>query len=120
MPELIELHVRGGGLVLELDPAIAPVKAAVLPLSKKLSEPAKKIYVDLLRETGMNIEFDDAGSIGKRYRRHDEIGTPVCFTYDFESEQDNTVTARNRDTMKQERVSVERLAEYVRTIVARN
>ena len=98
--------------VLRLHPALAPVKAAVLPLSKKLSEQAtEKVFAPLQKL--YNIEFDDAGSIGKRYRRQDEIGTPICITYDFESEEDGAVTIRNRDTMEQERVKIEDLSAYM-------
>ncbi len=99
-------------VVLRLHPALAPVKAAVLPLSKKLAEPAGEIFKTLASE--FSVDYDDAGSIGKRYRRQDEIGTPLCITYDFDSEQDGCVTVRDRDTTKQERVKIEDLVEYVR------
>ncbi|MBR4439687.1 MAG: glycine--tRNA ligase, partial [Clostridia bacterium] len=98
-------------VVLRLHPAIAPFKAAVLPLSKKLNENALAFYRKLNKE--FNVDFDDAGSIGKRYRREDEIGTPVCFTYDFESEQDGCVTARDRDTMEQVRIPMNEAAAYI-------
>ncbi|HBS48210.1 TPA: glycine--tRNA ligase [Candidatus Dependentiae bacterium] len=98
--------------VLRFHPSIAPVKAAVLPLSKKLSEPAEKIYKNL-KSLGYNVQFDSAGSIGKLYRRQDEIGTPICFTYDFDSETDHKVTARNRDTLIQERISIDKVADYL-------
>ena len=98
--------------VLRLHPALAPVKAAVLPLSKKLSEEAtEKVFAPLAKK--YNIEFDDAGSIGKRYRRQDEIGTPVCITYDFDSVEDGAVTIRDRDTMQQERIKIEELDAYM-------
>ena len=97
--------------VLHLHPALAPVKAAVLPLSKKLNEGAEKIFADLSKY--FNVEFDDAGSIGKRYRRFDEIGTPFCITYDFDSETDGCVTVRDRDTMKQERIKIEDLKKFI-------
>ncbi len=97
--------------VLKLHPALAPYKAAVLPLAKKLSEGATKVY-SLLSKRFM-VEYDEAGSIGKRYRREDEIGTPFCITYDFESEEDHSVTVRNRDTMLQERVKIHDLVEYI-------
>ena len=97
--------------VMRFHPALAPVKAAVLPLSKKLSEPAEKIYAQLAQD--FMVDFDVTGAIGKRYRRQDEIGTPICITYDFESEQDGCVTVRDRDTMAQERIPVEKLREYV-------
>ena len=81
-------------------PAIAPVKIAVLPLSKKLSEQATEIYTNLCKK--YNCEFDERGNIGKRYRRQDEIGTPYCITYDFDSVEDGAVTVRDRDSMEQE------------------
>jgi glycyl-tRNA synthetase len=99
-------------VVLALDPKIAPIKAAVLPLTKKLSDKADAVYKKL-KATGYQIDFDDSGSIGKRYRRNDEIGTPVCFTFDFDSETDNCVTARHRDTTQQERVSIDSLDQYL-------
>ncbi len=98
-------------VVLRLHPALAPVKAAVLPLSKKLEEGASKVYDVLAKH--FNVEYDDAGAIGKRYRRQDEIGTPVCVTYDFESETDGCVTVRDRDTMAQERIKIEELVDYI-------
>ena len=88
-------------------PALAPVKIAVLPLSKKLNEGAEKIYAQLSRH--YNCEFDDRGAIGKRYRREDEIGTPFCVTYDFDSETDQSVTIRFRDSMEQVRVPIAEL-----------
>ena len=96
--------------VLHFHPALAPVKIGVLPLSKKLNEGAEKIYAELSKY--YNCEFDDRGNIGKRYRRQDEIGTPYCVTYDFESETDGAVTVRDRDTMEQERVKIEDLKAY--------
>lgn len=92
---------------------LAPVKLAVLPLSKKapLQEMANKIFRDFFKEN--SVQYDEAGSIGKRYRRQDEIGTPLCVTVDFESLEDNQVTLRHRDSMKQERVSVDRLKSVV-------
>jgi len=98
--------------VLKFSPNIAPIKAAVLPLTKKQLEQAEKIYKDL-KKININIMFDVSGSIGKRYRRQDEIGTPVCFTYDFESNEDNMVTARDRDTTKQKRIAIDKIAEYL-------
>lgn len=97
-------------LVLKLHPALAPIKIAILPLSKKLSEGADKIYKMLSKR--YNVDFDEAGSIGKRYRRQDEIGTPYCITYDFDSENDNSVTIRDRDTMEQIRISIDKLYEF--------
>lgn len=98
-------------VVLKLHPALAPFKAAIFPLSKKLSDGAGKIY-DLLSKQFM-VDYDETGSIGKRYRRQDEIGTPFCITYDFDSEIDNRVTVRNRDSMLQERISIDKLAGYI-------
>ena len=98
-------------VVLRFHPALAPIKAAVLPLSKKLGEGAEKVY-DMLSKNFMT-EYDDAGSIGKRYRRQDEIGTPFCITFDFDSLEDNCVTVRDRDTMAQERVAIDKLVEYI-------
>ena len=97
--------------VLRLHPALAPYKAAVLPLSKKLSEKAEEVFAEISKD--FMCEFDDAGSIGKRYRRQDEIGTPICITYDFESEETGTVTVRDRDTMEQERIAIADLKEYI-------
>ena len=96
--------------VMRFHPALAPVKIGVLPLSKKLNEGAEKIYTELSKK--YNCEFDDRGNIGKRYRRQDEIGTPFCITYDFESENDNCVTVRFRDSMEQVRVSINELDKF--------
>ncbi len=97
--------------VLHFHPFLAPFKAAVLPLSKKLSEKALEIYNDLSKD--FMVDFDEAGSIGKRYRREDEIGTPFCITYDFDSENDGCVTVRDRDTMEQVRVKIDELKSYI-------
>ena len=97
--------------VLHLHPALAPFKAAVLPLSKKLSEEAGEVYAELSKH--FNVDFDETGSIGKRYRREDEIGTPFCITYDFDSNSDGCVTVRDRDTMKQVRIKIEELKSYI-------
>ncbi len=97
--------------VLRLHPALAPFKAAVLPLSKKLSEKALPIWKKLCKK--WNVDFDDSGSIGKRYRREDEIGTPYCITVDFETENDGCVTVRDRDTMEQERIKIDDLTHYL-------
>lgn len=97
--------------VLHFHPALAPVKVGVLPLSKKLGESAEKIYTELSKY--YNCEYDDRGNIGKRYRRQDEIGTPFCITYDFESETDQAVTVRDRDTMEQVRVPIAELKTYL-------
>ncbi|MBQ7724397.1 MAG: glycine--tRNA ligase [Lachnospiraceae bacterium] len=109
-----EEELEGGDIrnVMHFHPALAPVKIGVLPLSKKLNEGAEKIFDELSKS--YNCEFDDRGAIGKRYRRQDEIGTPYCITYDFDSETDNAVTIRDRDTMKQERVAIKDLEEYFR------
>lgn len=96
--------------VLHFHPALAPVKIGVLPLSKKLNEGAEKIFAQLSKK--YNCEFDDRGNIGKRYRRQDEIGTPFCVTYDFDSETDQCVTVRFRDSMEQERVAIAQLEAY--------
>lgn len=97
--------------VMHFHPALAPFKAAVLPLSKKLSDKATEIYSELSKD--FMIDFDDAGSIGKRYRRQDEIGTPICITYDFDSVEDNCVTVRDRDTMEQKRIPITELKAYI-------
>ena len=104
-------------IVLKLSPKIAPIKAAFLPLTKKISAPIRKIYHEVAAK-GYMVEFDESGSIGKRYRRQDEIGTPLCITYDFDSEKDNTVTVRHRDTTKQERISIEKIEEYIKNVLA--
>lgn len=96
--------------VLHFHPALAPVKIGVLPLSKKLNEGAEKVFNQLSKK--YNCEFDDRGNIGKRYRRQDEIGTPFCITYDFDSETDGCVTVRFRDSMEQERVAIADLDAY--------
>ena len=98
-------------VVLRLHPALAPFKAAVLPLSKKLSEKATEIFADLASD--FMVDYDDAGSIGKRYRRQDEIGTPICITYDFDSVEDGCVTVRDRDTMEQKRIPISELKAYI-------
>ena len=97
--------------VMHFHPALAPFKAAVLPLSKKLSDKAAEVYTELAKD--FMIDFDDAGSIGKRYRREDEIGTPICITYDFDSAEDNCVTVRDRDTMEQKRIPISELKAYI-------
>ncbi len=102
--------------VLHLHPALAPYKAAVLPLSKKLSDKAYEIYKTL--QKSFMVDFDEAGSIGKRYRREDEIGTPFCITYDFDSENDGCVTIRERDSMTQERIKIEDVRKYIEEKIA--
>jgi len=108
-----EQQLEGGDsrTVLHFHPALAPFKAAILPLSKKLSEKATEVFAQLAKS--YNVDFDDAGSIGKRYRRHDEIGTPFCITYDFESENDGQVTVRDRDTMEQTRMPIADLKKFI-------
>ena len=107
-----EEELEGGDVrtVLHFHPVLAPVKIGILPLSKKLNDGAMKVYEQLIKK--YNCEFDDRGAIGKRYRRQDEIGTPFCITYDFDSETDGCVTVRDRDTMKQERVAIADLKSY--------
>ena len=98
-------------VVLHLHPALAPFKVAVLPLSKKLSEKAEEVYTQLSKN--FMCDYDETGSIGKRYRRQDEIGTPFCITIDFDTLEDNTVTIRDRDTMEQVRVKIEELESWI-------
>ena len=107
--EIAEGDIR---TVMRFHPAIAPIKIAVLPLSKKLSEPAYKIYEELIKH--YMCDFDDRGNIGKRYRREDEIGTPYCVTFDFDSETDGKVTVRERDSMEQVRIDIKYLDNYFR------
>ncbi len=109
--EVVDAEKNDSRVVLHFHPALAPYKAAVLPLSKKLSEEAAEVFHTLQKK--FMCEFDDAGSIGKRYRRQDEIGTPFCITYDFESAEDGCVTVRDRDTMQQERVAISELVSYI-------
>ncbi len=106
-----QLDEKDTRVVLHLHPALAPIKAAVLPLSKKLSEQATEVYQKLA--SNFMCEFDDAGSIGKRYRRQDEIGTPFCITYDFDSVEDGCVTIRERDTMEQHRIKIDEVESYI-------
>jgi len=98
-------------VVLKIHPALAPVKAAVLPLSKKLGDEATKIYEKLCKK--YVCEYDESGSIGKRYRRQDEIGTPFCITFDFDSLEDQSVTIRYRDTMEQVRMKIDELEKFL-------
>ncbi|SQC37364.1 Glycine--tRNA ligase [Rothia kristinae] len=99
--------------VLKLDPRLAPVKAAVLPLSKKpeLTPVAEKLAADL--RTAWNVDYDTSGAIGRRYRRQDEIGTPFCITVDFDTLEDQAVTIRERDTMAQERVGLDQVKSWL-------
>jgi len=117
--EVVDAEKNDVRTVMRLHPALAPVKACILPLSKKLGDKATEIYAQLSKK--FNIEYDDAGSIGKRYRRQDEIGTPLCITVDFTTvgdaekgiEADNCVTVRDRDTMEQVRISIDELEAYI-------
>ena len=98
--------------VLHLIPALAPIKATILPLNKKLhSDKANEIYEKLIKE--FNVSYDEAGSIGKRYRRADVVGTPYCITIDDETINNNTVTIRDRDTMEQITISVDEVVDYI-------
>ena len=106
--DIVEGETR---VVLKLHPSIAPLKIAFLPLSKQLNEPTEKLYQEF-KQAGISVEFDTSGSIGKRYRRQDEIGTPYCVTYDFESQEDGAVTIRHRDTTLQERIKIDQLTAY--------
>ncbi|MEG0775758.1 glycine--tRNA ligase [Clostridium sp.] len=108
-----EEELEGGDVrtVMHLHPALAPFKAAVLPLSKKLSDKALDVYSMLSKK--FSVDYDEAGSIGKRYRREDEIGTPFCITVDFDTLENNTVTVRDRDTMEQIRLSIDELVGYI-------
>ena len=114
--EVIDAEKNDVRTVLHLHPALAPFKAAVLPLSKKLSDDAMEVYNNLAKY--FNIDFDETGSIGKRYRREDEIGTPFCITYDFESKEDGCVTVRDRDTMEQVRIPIAELKSYLEEKIA--
>ena len=109
--EVVDAENNDTRVVLHFHPALAPFKAAVLPLSKKLNEQATEVYHALQKK--FNVDYDDAGSIGKRYRRQDEIGTPFCITYDFDSIEDGCVTVRDRDSMEQVRMPISDLAAYI-------
>jgi glycyl-tRNA synthetase len=108
-----EETLEGGDtrVVMHFHPAIAPYKVAVLPLQKNLGEKAMEVYRTLSKH--FMVTYDEAGSIGKRYRRQDEIGTPMCVTIDFDTLENNTVTIRDRDTMEQIRLSIDELVDYV-------
>ncbi|MCD7783373.1 MAG: glycine--tRNA ligase [Firmicutes bacterium] len=109
--EIVDKEKNDTRVVLHFHPAIAPFKAAVLPLSKKLTQQASELYASLSKR--FSVDFDDTGSIGKRYRREDEIGTPFCVTYDFDSENDGCVTVRDRDTMEQVRIKIDEVPAYI-------
>ena len=98
-------------VVLRLHPALAPYKAAVLPLSKKLADRAQPVYEELSKY--FSVDYDESGSIGKRYRREDEIGTPFCICVDFDTEQDGCITVRDRDTMEQVRLPIDSVRQYI-------
>ena len=108
-----EEELEGGDtrVVMKLHPVLAPFQAAVLPLSKKLKEPAQELYQKLA--VRFNVDYDETGSIGKRYRREDEIGTPYCITVDFDTLEDQAVTVRDRDTMEQVRLPIDELTTYL-------
>ena len=115
--EVVDAEKDDVRTVMRFHPAIAPFKCAVLPLSKKLSEKAREIQAELSKD--WMVDFDDTGSIGKRYRREDEIGTPYCITVDFDTvgdadkAGDNCVTVRDRDTMEQVRLPIDQLKSYL-------
>ncbi len=109
--EVVDAEKNDVRTVLHLHPTLAPFKAAILPLSKKLSEKADEVYSDLIKS--FPVDYDEAGSIGKRYRRQDEIGTPMCVTIDFDTLEDNAVTVRDRDTMEQVRIPIAELKNYI-------
>ena len=115
--EVVDAEKNDVRTVLRLHPALAPFKAAVLPLSKKLGDKAREIQMELSKD--WMIDFDDAGSIGKRYRRQDEVGTPFCVTVDFETigddktPADHCVTVRERDSMQQVRIPISQLKSYL-------
>ncbi|MGX9339446.1 glycine--tRNA ligase [Mycoplasma sp. 1890] len=100
-------------VILKLSKKISPYQVAILPLMKKQSLEAKEIYNNLLENTNIRIAYDEAGSIGRRYRRQDAIGTPFCITVDFDTTKNNTVTIRNRDTMKQDVIPISEIASYL-------
>ncbi len=114
--EVVDAEKNDVRTVLRLHPFLAPFKAAVLPLSKKVGEQAEALFDELSKD--FMVEYDDAGSIGKRYRRQDEIGTPLCITYDFESLEDGCVTVRDRDTMEQVRIKIDELKAYIAEKIA--
>ncbi|MBQ1552795.1 MAG: glycine--tRNA ligase, partial [Clostridia bacterium] len=109
--QMLDEEKNDSRVVLHLHPYLAPYKCAVLPLSKKLAEPADRIRDELAKT--FSVDYDDAGSIGKRYRRQDEIGTPYCVTFDFDSLEDNCVTVRDRDTMEQVRMPIAELEGWL-------
>ena len=114
--EVVDAEKNDTRVVLRFHPTLAPFKCAILPLSKKLNDQATEIFTKLSKK--FNVDYDDAGSIGKRYRRQDEIGTPFCITYDFESVEDGCVTVRDRDTMDQVRIPISELESYIEEKIA--
>ena len=108
-----EEKLEGGDtrVVMHFHPALAPYKCAILPLQKKLGDKAREIYANLSKY--FMVDYDETGSIGKRYRREDEIGTPYCITVDFDTMENDTVTIRNRDTMQQERIHISEIKDYI-------
>ncbi len=114
--EVVDAEKNDTRVVLRFHPTLAPFKCAILPLSKKLNDQATEIFTSLSKK--FNVDYDDAGSIGKRYRRQDEIGTPFCITYDFESVEDGCVTVRDRDTMDQVRIPISELESYIEEKIA--
>jgi len=112
--EVVEGEQR---ILLKLHPFLAPIKAAFLPLTKEQNSATEALYYQVRAATGLSLQYDASGSIGKRYRRQDEIGTPLCITYDFESAKDGCVTVRHRDTMEQERVAIGGLVAYIQKFI---
>jgi glycyl-tRNA synthetase len=113
--EVVDAEKNDSRVVLRLHPALAPYSCAVLPLSKKLGEHCEPIVKNLSKY--FSVDYDDAGSIGKRYRRQDEIGTPFCITVDFDTLEDKCVTVRERDSMKQERISIDSIRAYIENVI---
>jgi len=114
--EVVDAEKNDTRVVMRFHPALAPIKCAVLPLSKKLGDKAEALYHSL--QKAFMCDYDESGSIGKRYRRQDEIGTPFCVTYDFDSVSDGCVTVRERDSMQQERVKIDELEAYIAERIA--
>ena len=114
--EMLDEEKNDKRIVMHFHPALAPYKCAVLPLSKKLNEQAEEVFQNLSKK--FMVDYDDAGSIGKRYRRQDEIGTPFCITYDFDSVEDGCVTVRDRDTMEQVRLPISELEAFIEEKIA--
>ena len=111
----VEQLEKDSRVVMHFSPALAPIKAAIMPLTKKQSEQAQQLYARLAKS--FDVQYDEAGSIGKRYRRQDAIGTPLCITVDFDTEETGIVTVRHRDSMQQENVKVDDLEHYISEII---